>query len=214
MADTRDFMSYFSQWAPQYDDTVNNPEGIFAEVFAGYDSILNEVVQRLQVPGAVVDLGSGTGNLALRCFWAGVSTICVEPNPEMRALARQKLPPQSRILNGNFLDIPLPDKSVDAVTSCWAFHHLTDEEKVDAAREIDRVVKSQGKIVMVDTVYESEQARNQLWQKLSETGRQVWVEELQAEYYTTLDVLNSVFMGVGRKPQFKRMNPWVWLWEA
>ncbi len=215
MTPPRDLMGYFSQWAPIYDETVREPQGIFAEVFAGYENILKQVIAKIKDAGeAVVDVGAGTGNLALGCHLEGLSVVCVDPNAEMRAIAKQKLPSIIPVLDGSFLNIPLPCGSVDAATGCWSFHHLTDSEKPAAARELTRVVKDSGKIVMVDTAYENDQARVELFRRLSVEGKDDWIEELQAEYYTTLSVLEDAFRLAGRPLTFTRMNPWVWLWEG
>lgn len=211
----RDFARYFSAWAVNYDETVIAPRGILAEVFDGYENTLYEVARRVKKNvRLVVDVGAGTGNLSLACLRLGLPVLGVDPNPDMRARAREKLPDTVEIRAGDFLHLPLVDGGADAVVSTWAFHHVPDRQKPDAAREIARVLSPGGRVVMADTAYESERARDEILTQLAGRGRQDWVDELQAEYYPTLAVVEEAFHQVGFGTSFKRLNRWVWLWEA
>ena len=212
---TRDIRAYFAKWAATYDQTIRSPEGIFAEVFESYEEILDEVVRRVKTADATVaDVGSGTGNLSLKCLQSGHKVISIDPSPEMRAEAAAKLPPDIAIRGGDFLALPLPDESVDAVVSTWAFHHVPDNLKPDAVREIARVLRPGGKVVMADTAYESKRARVGIHERLIREHKLDWLGELQAEYYPTLPEITEAFHRLGWVVTFTRMNRWVWLWEA
>src|ERR671917_2163804 len=74
--------------------------------------------------GTVLDLGAGTGKLTtaiLRCGVATTRVLAVEPDEEMRAELRRRLP-EIAILNGSAEDIPVEDGAVDAVLVGQAFH--------------------------------------------------------------------------------------------
>lgn len=211
----RDFAAYFSDWAPNYDATVAAPQGILAEVFHGYQDTLHEVARRVRRSARlVVDVGVGTGNLSLACLRLGLPVLGVDPCADMRAWALAKLPETVEIRAGDFLRLPLEDGAADAVVSTWAFHHVPDEQKPAAAREIARVLGAGGQVIMADTAYESERARDDLLRRLIADNRQDWVDELQAEYYPTLTVVEEAFRAAGYRTVFTRLNRWVWLWEA
>ncbi len=49
--------------------------------------------------------------------------------------------PSPRLIQGNALAIPLPDKSVDVVSSCLFLHHLAPEQAAAVLRESIRVAR-------------------------------------------------------------------------
>jgi len=211
----RDFSTFFSAWAVNYDETVISPQGILAEVFDGYQDTLYEVARRVKENARlVVDVGAGTGNLCLACLRLGLPVLGVDPCPDMRARARAKLTDTVEIRAGDFLHLPLDDGGADAVVSTWAFHHVPDLLKTEAAREIVRVLGPGGQVVMADTAYENERARDEILSRLAGEGRRDWVDELEAEYYPTLAVVEEAFRRAGYGTAFTRLNRWAWLWEA
>lgn len=99
----------------------------------------------------VLDIGSGTGEHARSLAEAvGESgeAIGLDPNEGMRAEAARRAP-QARFVDGNTYDLPFPDDSVDAVTCERVFQHLADPDR--AAREIARVLRPGGRVVVTDT---------------------------------------------------------------
>ena len=61
---TNDRLPIFERWAVRYDQSVQTDQGIFAS----YDAMLAEVVRAVEVEAGmcVLELGVGTGNLALK----------------------------------------------------------------------------------------------------------------------------------------------------
>ncbi|WP_040376058.1 class I SAM-dependent DNA methyltransferase, partial [Peribacillus psychrosaccharolyticus] len=121
----REFIELFKEWSKSYDDTVEGNDIEYQEVFKHYDRILESVASRAY--GHVLEFGVGTGNLTQRLLDAGLSVTGVEPSEPMRAKALEKLPEGTNLVDGDFLDFPVPEQ-VDSIVSTWAFHHLTDEE--------------------------------------------------------------------------------------
>jgi ubiquinone/menaquinone biosynthesis C-methylase UbiE len=105
----------------------------------------------------VVDAGCGTGLVALAAAERGGTVIGVDASREM--LERLQASASARGLNelslvhGDIRRIPLPDGSVDAVLSCYAFHHLTDDGKELACAEAFRVLRPGGRFVTVDMMF-------------------------------------------------------------
>lgn len=87
----------------------------------------------------VLDLGAGTGKLTRLLVATGADVVAVEPDPGMRA----SLP---GALDGSAEAIPLPDRSVDAVTVAQAFHWF---DAPAALGEIDRVLRPGGGLALV-----------------------------------------------------------------
>jgi len=67
----RDRVQLFDAWADDYDSAVLSADHPFP--FAGYQAVLDEIVNQSQVQPAmtVLDLGTGTGNLAAQFLAQG-----------------------------------------------------------------------------------------------------------------------------------------------
>jgi SAM-dependent methyltransferase len=91
-------------------------------------------------PLDVLDLGAGTGKLTAALLKAGHPVTALEPLPEMRAILTESLPAATAI-NGRAEQLPLADRSVDAVVAGSAFHWFDREPALD---EIARVLRPPG----------------------------------------------------------------------
>jgi ubiquinone/menaquinone biosynthesis C-methylase UbiE len=103
----------------------------------------------------VLDLGCGTGTLAValagRYPLAEISGI--DADLEALAIARRKARDAAVRVNlehGRAEVLPFPDASFDHVTSSLLFHHLTRSQRVDALREVRRVLKPAGEFHVAD----------------------------------------------------------------
>ncbi|WP_099211995.1 class I SAM-dependent methyltransferase [Thermococcus henrietii] len=187
----------FDGWAESYDEDVETEDWIHR----GYWRVLRLVAERAQ--GLVLDVGCGTGNI-LR-FLDPENYIGVEPSAGMRRKFREKHGFEP--LGGHFLRIPLPDGSVDTVITTYAFHHVPDEEKRDAIKEMLRVLRPGGKIIIADVMFESEEAKRLIGE---EDGL---AEEIGDEYFTTVEGLGRICAGLGLECRFERLNRYVWIAE-
>nr|WP_240910652.1 class I SAM-dependent methyltransferase [Thermococcus sp. MV11] len=104
--------------------------------------------------------------------------IGVEPSVGMREKFREKHGFEP--LDGHFLRIPLTDESVDTVITTYAFHHVPDGEKTDAIKEMLRVLKPGGKILIADVMFESEEEERRI---SAEDGLK---KEMEDEYFATV----------------------------
>jgi SAM-dependent methyltransferase len=91
-------------------------------------------------PVLVVDLGAGTGILTGALARLGADVVAVEPDREMLAELRRRLP-GVRGMEGSAEALPLPDQSVDAVL-CGQALHWFDLDR--ALPEIGRVLTPGG----------------------------------------------------------------------
>ncbi len=111
---------------------------------------------RMQPGDAVLDVGCGTGTLAMevarRVGTAG-RVAGVDPGTEQIALARAKaarrhVPIEFQI--GVIEQIPFPDQTFDVVLSTLMMHHLPAGLKRQGLAEIARVLKPGGRLVIAD----------------------------------------------------------------
>ena len=118
---------------------------------------MDEIRSRVP-PGTqrVVDLGGGTGLLASALLADLPSVRCdlVDISPEMLDRARARLDATGRVTfhQTSFDALPLGDATVDAVVSTFALHHVDDLAKAAVAREIHRVLKPGGVVLLVDEI--------------------------------------------------------------
>lgn len=209
------FADVFDKWADDYDNTVASDKGEYAEVFLGYPEIIKTVVDMIGdiEETYVVDIGSGTGNLAYEAHKKGYISIGVEPNRAMREIALKKYP-QIRFCQGDFFKLPSLDKGIGAVISSYAFHHLTDTEKGKAAGLYNMILPKGGKVIIADTMYETDKDRIDIRNDAKEKGYMKLLGDLDTEFYTVHDVLKKCFTAAGFNVTFKRMNKFVWILYA
>ncbi|MFZ3588256.1 class I SAM-dependent DNA methyltransferase [Bacillus sp. DJP31] len=208
----REFLELFESWADNYDDSVSGHDEEYRDVFKYYDQILETVVE-LSV-GTVLEFGVGTGNLTNTFVEKGITVIGIEPSIPMREQAIEKLPSTISITDGDFLDFSWPKEKINTIVSTYAFHHLTDEEKGTAVAKYGNYLQKGDKIVFADTVFESKQAHLEMVDKSRERGFHNLAEDLLREYYTTIEVLEKIFMQNGFSVTFSRCNDFVWVMEA
>lgn len=98
----------------------------------------------------VLDVGCGTGELLVRIAakHPGAKLAGIDPVPAMLEVARSKLPAHIDLRVGWANELPWPDGTFDLVVSCNMFHYIT--HPVDAVREMERVLRPGGRIVITD----------------------------------------------------------------
>jgi ubiquinone/menaquinone biosynthesis C-methylase UbiE len=103
----------------------------------------------------VLDLGCGTGTLAIRLKQEHPRAIVVgcDIDPAALAIASRKATDAQVAVTwrlGGLSAPPFPDRSFDLVVSTLLFHHLRPPEKVAALATAWRLLKPQGRLVLAD----------------------------------------------------------------
>lgn len=111
---------------------------------------------RLEPGQSVLDVGCGTGSLAIaakRHVGLFGSVHGIDASPEMIARARKKAKKAGvdvTFTNGVVEELPFPDKHFDAVLSTLMLHHLPRAVRAHCMRGIRRVLKPGGRVLVVD----------------------------------------------------------------
>lgn len=104
-------------------------------------------------PEAVLDLGCGSGTLAIALAAApGAHTVTgIDGDPEILDLARAKSGAEPvEWVEGHANELPFPDASFDRVVTSLLLHHLERPVKRAALKEARRVVRPGGRLHVAD----------------------------------------------------------------
>jgi len=96
-------------------------------------------------PSSVLELGAGTGKLTRVLVALGHDVHPTDPDPAMLAILEEQVP-GTRTALASAEDIPLADRSVDAVIAAQAFHWFDLDR---ALPEIARVLRPGGRLCLV-----------------------------------------------------------------
>lgn len=205
----------FDRWAKRYDETIKRACKEDDWMYRNYEKILKQVVEFAQdildkTRTVVVDIGIGTGNLAQKFVGKVKCLIGVDPSAEMLKIAKKKLP-EIEVREGSFLEPPVEDNSADLVISSYAFHHLTEEEKIKALEEMFRILKNRGKIIIADLMFANRETEKRIKRKLVTEGKREILEEIEEEYYGYVETLTKKLREIGFSTQEKQMTDFVWV---
>ena len=103
----------------------------------------------------IADVGCGTGTLLLlaRKLHPGATFVGIDPDPRILAIARRKAARRGTwvdVLQGRAELLPWPDGVFDSVVTSFAVHHLTTQQKLEAFREMRRVLRPGRSVLVAD----------------------------------------------------------------
>ncbi len=139
-------------------DFEDNDQVAAYDARQGTDSSADRAtLERLALPpGALlIDIGCGTGNLVRCAAEAGHIAQGYDVSPAMLEFARAR----ARSLEnasfhlGGFLTLQAEPDSVDAITSSYALHHLSDFWKQLALLRLHALLKPGGRLLLRDVVF-------------------------------------------------------------
>jgi putative AdoMet-dependent methyltransferase len=191
--------SDFDVWAETYDGDV---EAERAFPFAGYGEALSTVVDfAAPKPGmTVLDLGTGTGNLAQRFAALGCELWCTDFSAAMLERASRKLPGSRMILH----DLgeawpPELERRFDRVISAYVFHHFTLSRKVQLIKDLALGhLTPGGRLVIADISFPDEPAMRAFAASVGE----LWEEE---DYWLAKASMQAI-RGVGLKVDYRQIS--------
>jgi demethylmenaquinone methyltransferase/2-methoxy-6-polyprenyl-1,4-benzoquinol methylase len=99
-------------------------------------------------PGLVLDLATGTGEMAKALERQGCTVVGLDLCPSMMALARSKVGRWAALLQGHALELPFKGESFDAVSIAFALRDLPNLPGV--FNECYRVLRLGGRLICLE----------------------------------------------------------------
>jgi ubiquinone/menaquinone biosynthesis C-methylase UbiE len=163
--------SHFDSIATVYDESL--PPHVVEHYLAKRTSYVLEHCR----PGRGLDVGCGTGALAMRLAAAGYEMVGIDPSEGMLDVLRRRAATIDAV-QGSATALPFDDDSFDLVITVAVLHHIADPGEVRRAlAEMVRVLKPYGRAVIWD-----HNPRNPYWGPLmsrvpQDTGEERLVPE-------------------------------------
>ena len=144
-------------------ERVAAAERYFADHAAEWDAIRSRHVAESEVEAAMLamvagrrlghllDIGTGTGRMAEIFAPSARRITALDRSPEMLRFARAKLADKGisiDLVQGDFLNLPVPDASIDSIVIHQALHFAHEPDRVIA--EAGRVLRGGGHLLIVD----------------------------------------------------------------
>ena len=190
-------------WVDQYDERMRRHGRL------RYDEALARMAELAQVQagGIVLDIGTGTGNSAIPFLERGCRVVGLDPSERMLEQAREKAGRWRgqftvQRVNGPFLAIPFGEEAFDVVASAYTIHHLDDDAKRQAVREMKRVLRPAGRIVIADTMFRDAANKAQAL---------AVYPDLEDEYQPLLTTFPVMFEDAGFEVVMDQVGELVWV---
>jgi SAM-dependent methyltransferase len=143
--------------------------------------------------GPICDMGCGPGQIARYLHRQSVKTLGVDLSPRMIAEA-QRLNPDIHFHQGDMLCLPDADNSWGGIAAFYCIIHIPREQIVDALREMKRVLKPGGLLLLTFHIGDEVKHLDEWWEKpvnldfafYQPTEMETWLKEAGYELEETL----------------------------
>jgi ubiquinone/menaquinone biosynthesis C-methylase UbiE len=124
-------------------------------VDAMYDAVATAAVGGETNP-RVLELGCGTGNLTARLAARGATVTAIDQDPEMLAVAREKLGGEPRVTLQEMAAVEIADRfpagHFDAVAGTLVLSEMSEDEQAYVLAAARRVLRPGGRLAVADEV--------------------------------------------------------------
>jgi SAM-dependent methyltransferase len=114
--------------------------------------------------GPICDLGCGPGQIARYLYSKGVKTVGVDLSPRMVEEA-QRLNPAIHFHQGDMLALPDADNSWGGIAAFYCILHIPRQQIVDALREMKRVLRPGGVLLVTFHIGDEVKHLDEWWEK-------------------------------------------------
>jgi putative AdoMet-dependent methyltransferase len=205
----------FDSWAGTYDKSVQENDWIHENYAKNIDLLVQEISQIANEKKInLLDVGAGTGNLISKLIKnPNIEFLAIEPSQKMREEFQKKCP-TIEIIDGNLPKLPALNMEFDVIVSSYVIHHVEHERSQLMVQTLKRLLKSDGKILFLDVMFENKNSFDFEISNLKQQGLDDRVEEMLDEYFYFVDELNNILNREGIGVITTRLSHYVWLIKA
>jgi putative AdoMet-dependent methyltransferase len=189
----------FDEWAEHYDQSVTNTQSF---PFTGYEDVLDKVVEiaASHPDMKILDLGIGTGNLALRFDALGCEIWGTDFSAAMLEKARPKLPKAHLYQADLRSDWPSElNRRFDRIVSAYVFHHFELGVKIQIAKQLVRkYLESGGRLIIADIAFRNQRAL--------EAVKNAAGDEWEDEFYWLADESTAALTQIGLRVEYIQVS--------
>jgi SAM-dependent methyltransferase len=160
------------------DNIISNTQNSYDQVSAEYAAkfkdemddkpfdrdCLDRLAREVKNLGPICDMGCGPGQIARYLHRQGRDTLGVDLSPRMIAEA-QRLNPAIPFHQGDMLGLPDEDNSWGGIAAFYCIIHIPREKVVDALREMKRVLKPGGVLLVTFHIGDEIKHLDEWWEK-------------------------------------------------
>ena len=125
---------------------------------------LDRLAREVGLLGQICDLGCGPGQIARYLHRKGVETLGVDLSPNMVREA-QRLNPEIHFHQGDMLALPDADESWGGIAAFYCIIHIPRNQIVEALRELKRVLKPGGLLLVTFHIGQEIEHFDEWWKK-------------------------------------------------
>ena len=126
--------------------------------------LLTHFAARLNGHGEICDMGCGPGHIARYLRDQGANVFGLDLSPGMLDAAR-RLNPDISFRQGNMLALDLPDASLAGIAAFYAIVHLAKASLPQVFREMARVLKPGGLLLLAHHIGDETLHRDEWWER-------------------------------------------------
>ena len=133
-------------------------QGIRILTLGKLDEVYSRLTSHIKKGQRILDLGCGTGALTLRAAQKGAKVKGIDINPQMLEIAQKQAIKKNLLKNVNLSEMGIAEleseksNDYDVVMSGLCFSELTESELIFTLKEINRILKPSGLLLVADEV--------------------------------------------------------------